>query len=53
MNLLSGLWFAMVVVHSISMIKMIFSDNKDEFAEIKETIWICTSVIMVYLTMKV
>lgn len=53
MNLLSGLWLAMVLLHSIIMIKMIFSDNTDEFAKIRETIWLCTSVIMVHLTMKV
>ena len=53
MNLLSWLWLAIVVFHSIIMIKMIFSDNRDEFAEIRETIWLCTSVIMVHLTMKV
>lgn len=53
MSLLSKLWFAMVVFHSIIIIIMMFSDNRDEFAKIRETIWLCTSIIMVYLTMKV
>lgn len=46
--ILSCLWLVMLVIHSVLLIKAIFKEE-DARIELRENIWVCTCIIMVYL----